>query len=79
MYVCKMYVCFRECAKDGDISINAFVFLLISGVESVPFKGFIQFSDGEFVELLYYLRQVIFIALSNWKPLEIFNALTPIQ
>ena len=53
--------CFRECAKGGDIGINAFVFLLISGVESVPFKGFVQFSDGEFVELLYYLCQVIFV------------------
>ena len=52
---------FRERAKGGDININAFVFLLISGVESVSLKGFIQFSDGEFVELLYYLCQVISI------------------
>ena len=32
--------------------MSALVFLLISGVESVPFKGLVQFSDGEFVELL---------------------------
>ena len=44
--------CFCECAKGGDIRINDFVFLLISEVESVPFKGFVQFSDDEFVELL---------------------------
>ena len=37
--------CFCECAKGGDIRIDAFVFLLIS-------EGFVQFSDGEFVELL---------------------------
>ena len=52
--------CVRECAKGRDINISAFMFLLISEVESVSLKGFMQFSDGEFVELLYYLRQVIF-------------------
>ena len=45
--------CFCECVKGGDIRINAFIFLLISEVESVPFKGFVQFSDGEFVERRY--------------------------
>ena len=44
--------CFCECAKGGDMS----------GVESVSLKGFVQFSDGKLVELLYYLRQVISIA-----------------
>lgn len=53
--------CFRQCAKDGDIHINAFVFLLISGVESVPFEGFVQLCYGEFLEILYCLRQVIFV------------------
>ena len=57
----RTHTCFRECTKGGDININAFVFFLISGVESVSLKGFVQFSDGEFVELLYYLRQVISI------------------
>lgn len=45
MHVTKI-TCFRECVKGGDIGINAFVFLLSSGVESMPFKGFVQFSDG---------------------------------
>ena len=53
--------CFRECAKDGDISIfiDDFIFLLISGVESVPLEAFVQLSYGEFVEPLYYIRQAI--------------------
>ena len=52
-------MCFRESAKAGDKSINAFVSLLISSVESVPYKAFVQFFKGEFVERLYYLCQVV--------------------
>ena len=53
--------CFRECAKGGDISINGFVFTLISRVKSVPFEGFVQFADGELVELFHNLHEVVFI------------------
>lgn len=52
-------MCFRESGKAGDKSINAFVSLLISSVESVPYKGFVQLFKGEFVERLYYLCQVV--------------------
>ena len=72
--------CFRECAEGSDISINSFIFLLVSGVESVPFKGFVQFSDGEFVELCINLaRSFLSSGLSNWKLLKIFSVSTPIQ
>ena len=73
--------CFRECLKGGDISINAFAFLLSSRVESVPSEGFVQFSDCEFEELLYNLCQSIFIiwTVEYLKPLKIFNASKMIQ
>ena len=61
MHAVTKITCFREYAKGGDISINAFIFLLISEIESVSLKGFVQFSYGEFVELLYYRSQVILI------------------
>ena len=59
---------FRGCTKGGDKSINAFVFQLIPGVESVPFKSFVQFSYSEFVETF----------VSPW-PLKILSPSTLIQ
>ena len=52
--------CLCDWAKSSDLTINAFVFLLILGVEcvTVPLKGFFQFSDSEFGERLYYLHEV---------------------
>ena len=58
--------CFRECVKGGDISINAFVFLLSSRVESVPSEGFVQFSDCEFEELyIIFVKAFLSSGLSN--------------
>ena len=59
----------------------SFVFLLSSRSESVPFKGFVQFSDGEFAELLLNLCLGILIVWTaeNLKPLKIFNASKLIQ
>ena len=72
---------FREFAKGGDVSINAFAFLLSSRSESVPFKGFVQFSDGEFAELLFNLcLGILIVWIAEYlKPLKIFNASKLIQ
>ena len=50
-------------------------------VESVPLKGFVQFSDGEFAELLFNLCLGILIVWTAeyLKPLKIFNASKLIQ
>ena len=68
-------------AEGGEENINRFVFCLVSGVESTPFKGFAQFSNGKLVKLFYDLCQIVssFWSRSNRNPLKIFKASTSIQ
>lgn len=59
----KFYV-FESVQMVGNIqpvNISAFIVLLIPGVERVPFKSFVQFTDVEFIELMDYLHAVISI------------------
>ena len=69
--------CFCECAKGGDISINAFVLLDLKVYLSKVSFSSPMVNSSNFC--IIFARSFLSSGMSNWKPLKIFNTSTPMQ